>query len=130
MEERVYERLRQLGFSELSETDMESIQFICRDVEQQLLNYCNLRQVPGELEYGLIENACGAFLRRKKTVGGMIQGIDFDSPAIKEITAGDTKTTFATGEGNATPEQRYDALVAYLTDYGRKQWKMFRRMRW
>lgn len=130
MEQMVYERLRQIGYTELTETDSESIRCITDNIIQELLNYCNLRKIPYELRGSLVENICGEFLKQKKVAGGGIQGIDLDSPAVKEITAGDTKTSFASGDGSSTPEQRYDALVEHLTSCGKKMWNRFRRMRW
>lgn len=129
MRKLVHMRLSLLGVGDLTGEDELLLELLLESVPQEMLNACHLKEIPPELEKGLSWNVCGEFLRLKKASGAVL-GIDLDSPAAKQITVGDTTTSFAVGEGCSTPEQRLDALIASLAGYGKSRWGSFRRLKW
>lgn len=129
MNEKVKERLASFGY-EFKEGDEVILNFVIQKVTSTIKNECNVPDVPDGLEAIAIDMAAGEFLLTKKTYSpGDIAGLDLDM-AVKQIQTGDTNTTFAVGEGSATPEQRLDAFVNYLLGYGKEQFSCFRRFRW
>lgn len=129
MNEKVKERLASFGY-EFKESDEVILNFVIQKVISTIKNECNVPDVPDGLETIAIDMAAGEFLLVKKTYSpDDIAGLDLDM-AVKQIQTGDTNTTFAVGEGSATPEQRLDAFVNYLLGYGKEQFSCFRRIRW
>ncbi len=125
MEERVAERLVALGCSEVSSSDRVLIQCIVRKVEQEILNYCNLEELPEELNSTVVENTCGEFLIMKKLSGDLL-GMDLDA-CVTSISEGDTSASF---DVSSTPEKRLDAVINSLLAYGRDNLNRFRKVRW
>jgi hypothetical protein len=74
--------------------------------------------------------ACGYFLYEKKAIDAdSLKGFNLDT-AIKSIQEGDTNITFAINEGSTTNEQKLDALINYLINYGEKHLVSYRCMTW
>jgi hypothetical protein len=71
---------------------------------------------------------CGEFLYYKKN-SGELEGFNYDA-VIKQIKEGDTSITYAVGQGEDTPENRFDAFVKQL-ERGYDKWiTPHRRLRW
>jgi len=70
----------------------------------------------------------GQYLKWKKDCG-QLEGFDLDA-AVKSIQEGDTNITFAVGEGSATPEQRLNNLIEYLTNGRTREFIRYRRLVW
>ena len=129
MLELVKARLQSFGY-EIQDSDDAILSFSIQKAESTIKNECNVPEVPEELRCIAVDMAVGEFLTAKKTfVPGSIAGLDLEA-AVKQIQTGDTSTTFATGEGSQTAEQRLNALLSYLLNYGREQFSCFRRLRW
>ena len=130
MLEKVKSRLAALGYI-FKETDEVSLAFCVSKSELMVKNECNLSEVPKGLEPVAIDIAVGEFLLAKKTFAPAdISSIDISSSAIKQIQVGDTSTTFAVGQGNQTAEQRLDAFIEHLLNYGKEQFSAYRKIRW
>ena len=122
MLELVKARLQSFGY-EIQDGDDAILNFSIQKAESTIKNECNVRCIA-------VDMAVGEFLTAKKTfVPGSIAGLDLEA-AVKQIQTGDTSTTFATGEGSQTAEQRLNALLSYLLTYGKEQFSCFRRLRW
>lgn len=129
MIEKVKERLAALGYT-FKDGDEMLLNFAIQKVTSTIKNDCNVPEVPGGLESMAIDMAAGEFLFAKKTYSpNDITGLDLEA-AVKQIQTGDTNVTFALGAGSSTPEQRFDAFVNYLLNYGRDQFSVYRKIKW
>lgn len=129
MQEMVKERLKSFGY-ELQDEDDFDLAFSIMKVENTINNDCNTLSIPEGLVNIAVDMAVGEFLTVKKTFSpDSIAGLDLDL-AVKQIQAGDTSVVFAIGEGSLTPEQRLDAFLNYLLNYGRDEFSCYRRIRW
>ena len=122
-------RLQSLGY-EPQEGDKPLLTFALQKVESTIKNDCNVAEIPEGLRRIAVDMAVGEFLQAKKAFAPeSLAGLDLEA-AVKEIRAGDTTVSFATGEGSSTPEQRLNALISWLLTYGRSQLSCYRRIRW
>lgn len=123
----VIDRLAQLGYTAV-EADGRSIDYELEKITDYTLNYCNITTVPVIIEKRLIDRVCGEFLYYKKN-SGELEGFNYDA-VIKQIKEGDTSITYAVGQGEDTPENRFDAFVKQL-ERGYDKWiTPHRRLRW
>ncbi len=126
---RVTERLSAFGY-EVGADDESVLTFCIDKTKSTIKNEINWQDVPEGLENIAVDMTVGEFLLLTKTFKPeRLQGINLDY-AVKEIQTGDTKTSFATGEGSQTPEQRLNAFINYLLSYGKEEFSSFRRIRW
>lgn len=124
----ITERLVAYGYT-VTEFDKNMIDFLIKKTEYYITDRCNTPEIPDGLEAAAIDFALGGFMLEKKMADpNFMNAIDFE-PMIKGIQEGDTNITYAVGD-NATPEQRFDALVNRLTSLGEKDFAPYRKMRW
>lgn len=125
--DKVKARLKQLGYVPTSDDD-ETIDFELNKTLDYVKNYCNITEIPDILEYRIIDRVCGYFLYYKKN-SGSLDGFNYDV-VIKSIKEGDTTLTYAVGQGEDTPENRFDAFVKSL-ERGFDKWiTPHRNLRW
>lgn len=123
----VIERLSQLGYS-ATKADYNQIDFELQKFTNYTLNYCNITNIPEIIEPRLIDRTCSEFLYYKKN-SGSLDGFNYDA-VIKEIKEGDTTIKYAVGQGEDTPENRFDTFVKNL-ERGYDKWITgFRRLGW
>lgn len=125
----VVNRLYQLGYIVLAE-DKDAIEYTIADAESYVKLFCNITTVPESLHHKLVNRVCGTFLMFKKNLGLLTEtNFNFEK-AEKSIKLGDTSVTYAIGEGDMTPEQRFDtAINALMRDFD-KNLVLFRRLVW
>lgn len=125
--ENVIDRLAQLGY-EVKADDYRQIDFELEKIINYTLNYCNVQSIPEIINPRLIDRVCGDFLYYKKN-SGSLEGFNYDA-VIKQIKEGDTSITYAVGQGEDTPENRFDSFVKHL-ERGYDKWiTPHRRLRW
>ena len=123
----VVKRLGQLGYT-AKESDYESIEFELNKILNYVKNYCNITTIPEILDPRIIDRVCSDFLYYKKN-SGSLDGFNYET-VIKSIKEGDTTITYAVGQGEDTPENRFDAFVKSL-ERGFDKWcTPHRRLRW
>ena len=123
----VIDRLKQLGYI-ATESDYDQIEYELQLVINYVKNYCNITTIPDILDYRIVERVCGAFLFNKKNTGSLV-GFDYDV-VVKELKEGDTTIKYAVGQGENTPESRFDAVVK-AAERGFDKWiTPHRRLRW
>lgn len=123
----IIDRLGQLGYV-AENSDNNQIDYELEKITNYTLNYCNITTVPTIVEKRLIDRVCGEFLYYKKN-SGELEGFNYDA-VIKEIKEGDTTIKYAVGQGEDTPENRFDAFVKQL-ERGYDKWiTPHRRLRW
>ena len=124
---KIIDRLAQLGYI-AKDADYEAIDFELTESINYTLNYCNITEVPEIVEPRLINRVCSSFLYYKKN-SGSLEGFNYDA-VIKSIKEGDTTLTYAVGQGEDTPENRFDAFVKKLELSYDKWITPHRRLRW
>lgn len=123
----VIARLGYLGYT-ATEADYNNIDFELNKILNYVMNYCNITEIPPIVEPRIIDRVCSDFLYYKKNSGSM-EGFNYDE-VIKSIKEGDTTITYAVGQGEDTPENRFDAFVKSL-ERGFDKWiTPHRRLRW
>lgn len=126
--EQVIDRLKQFGYEVTNELDMLQVQFELTTTLNYVYNYCNIKTIPELLDNRIIDRACAYFLFNKKN-SGTLEGFDYDT-VIKQIKEGDTTIQYATGQGEDTPENRFDSFVKQL-ERGFDKWLTpHRALRW
>ena len=125
--EQVIKRLGMLGYDASSE-DYSGIEFELNKILNYVKNYCNITTIPEILDPRITDRVCSEFLFYKKN-SGTLEGFNYDA-AIKSIKEGDTTLNYAVGQGEDTPENRFDAFVKQL-ERGFDKWiTPHRRLRW
>lgn len=125
--ENVIARLKHLGYSATNE-DNDHIDFELQKTLNYVMNYCNITAIPTILYPRITDRICADFLYYKKN-SGSLDGFNYDA-VIKQIKEGDTSITYAVGQGEDTPENRFDSFVKSL-ERGFDKWLTpHRRLRW
>lgn len=125
--EDVVERLKHLGYV-ASDEDYDHMEYELNKIVSYTLNYCNITEVPPIVYPRLLDRVCSDFLYYKKN-SGKLEGFSYDA-VIKQIKEGDTTISYAVGQGEDTPENRFDSFVKAL-ERGYDKWICcHRRIRW
>jgi hypothetical protein len=125
--ESIINRLKQLGYT-ATELDWEQIDFELEKIIDYVKNYCNIITIPGILDKRIVDRVCADFLYYKKN-SSQLEGFNYDA-VIKQIKEGDTTISYAVGQGEDTPESRFDSFVKQL-ERGFDKWiTPHRRLRW
>lgn len=128
MLEDVKKRLLWIGYTYV-ETDKEFIEYLIKKVSNDVIVFCNIIEIPEELNQYVIDKVTGEFLMNKKDSGSLhMDSIDFDGIA-KSLQMGDTKVELAV-DNIKSPEQRFDALINYLITGKKELLVSFRQLRW
>lgn len=108
----IINRLKQLGYT-ATEADNEQIDFeLTKILNYVVNNFTRTTTIPEILDPRIIDRVCSEFLFYKKNAGSL-EGFNYDN-VIKSIKEGDTTIQYAVGQGEDTPENRFDALVKAL----------------
>ncbi len=125
--EQVVKRLGQLGYVATVE-DYEHIDFELTKIINYTKNYCNIEEIPEILDVRMIDKICYEFLFYKKNAG-QLRNFNYEA-VIRQIKEGDTTIQYAVGQGEDTPENRFDSFVKQL-ERGYDKWiTPHRRLRW
>ena len=123
----VISRLKMLGYTATVE-DNNHLDYELNKTINYVMNYCNITTIPEILDPRIIDRVCADFLYYKKN-SGSLEGFNYDA-VIKSIKEGDTTVTYAVGQGEDTPENRFDAFVKQL-ERGFDKWLThYRCIRW
>lgn len=125
MIDRIKNRLKMLGIDELNKQDEVTIACLAEEKERDILNYCNLKRLPPELENNVIKSVCGEMLRIKK-LSGEVAGISL-AAAVSSLSEGDVSFSF---DSSISPEKRLDAVIDSLIASQQKNLNSFRKLRW
>lgn len=126
--ELVLKRLESLGYT-IQDGDGWMIGFSTQKVENHIKNSCNTSSIPDGLKFTAVDMICGEFLFALKQTGKLNATFNLEA-AVKQVQTGDTNVTFAIGDGSQTPEQRLNALLAYLMTNGEGDFVCYRKFKW
>ncbi len=120
----VIERLRGFGYDAI-DTDMLLLDYLCQKVRQDILNYCNIPELPKELHYRYIDAVVSEFLSMKLLNGGL-PNIQEIAQAINSIKEGDTQINY----GNSAEYEK--AMFSALNNLQLKESELnkFRCLSW
>ena len=126
--QQIVKRLKQLGYT-VVDADNDQIEFELEKITNYVINnFTRTDDIPSILDPRIIDRVCSDFLYYKKN-SGSLDGFNYDA-VIKSIKEGDTTLTYAVGQGEDTPENRFDAFVKQL-ERGYDKWiTPHRRLRW
>lgn len=123
----VTDRLKQFGY-EVTEKETSQVDFELSLTIDYVKNYCNINTIPTLLDNRIIDKVAALYLFNRKN-SGKLEGFDYDS-VIKQIKEGDTTVQYAVGQGEDTPENRFDSFVKQL-ERGFDKWLTpHRALRW
>ena len=123
--EEIKDRLTSLGYS-AANADDKSIKFQIKKVEQYILHWCNIDEVPDCLKYVVIERVCGEFLLEKASFNQLDETL-VDS-LVKSTKIGDTEINYQVGA--TTPLDILRSQCKNLASYGLSDLKAHRRLAW
>jgi hypothetical protein len=129
MYEDIKQRLESLGYT-FDVADEWVLNFLIEKVTNTIKNECNVTAIPEGLNQVAVDMVCGEFLLMKKG-SGQLDGfnVDLNTAVLKQVQEGDTNVVFAVDQ-TASAEQRLDALIYYLMNYGKNQFITYRRLKW
>lgn len=123
----VTDRLKQFGY-EVTENENSQVDFELNLTIEYVKNYCNITTIPKILDNRIIDKVAALYLFNRKN-SGKLEGFDYES-VIKQIKEGDTTVQYAVGQGEDTPENRFDSFVKQL-ERGFDKWLVpHRALRW
>lgn len=102
----VIERLRGFGYDAIDD-DMLMLDQLCQKVRQDILNYCNIPEIPIELHYRYIDAVAGEFLGIK-LLNGELPNIKEVAQSISSIKEGDTQINY--GDNAQYEKIMFDSL--------------------
>ena len=126
--ENIIDRLKQLGYV-ATDSDNDQIEFELTKITNYVVNnFTRTEPIPEILDPRIIDRVCSDFLYYKKN-SGSLEGFNYDA-VIKQIKEGDTTIQYAVGQGEDTPENRFDGFVKTL-ERGFDKWcTPHRRLQW
>lgn len=124
MIETIKSRLASLGY-EADNNDIFALRFVLTQVENHIKNFCNVNEIPAELETVVVDRVCGTFLNQKKA-SGQLTGAQIKGVA-KRITDGDTTVEFAS---NTDAETIFNSYINGLVNGNDSDLIRFRKLCW
>lgn len=123
--EEIKNRLTSLGYS-ATNADDKSIKFQIEKVEQYILHWCNIDEVPDCLKYVVIERVCGEFLLEKASFNQLDETLV--ESLVKSTKIGDTEINYQVGA--TTPLDILRSQCKNMTSYGKSELISHRRFPW
>lgn len=121
----IKERLTSLGYT-TADADDKSIKFHINKVEQYILHWCSIDEVPECLKYVVIERVCGEFLLEKSSFNQLDETLV--NSLVKSTKIGDTEINYQVGA--TTPLDILRSQCKNMTSYGLSDLKAHRRLPW
>lgn len=126
--ETISARLESFGYHFLNDADLMVVNFCVDKVTNHIRNFCNIPEVPIELQEVAVDMVCAEFLNAKYQTGQLnLSGLNLASGAVEQITEGDTTVKFASGSTDAA---RFTTMIDKLTHGRDGDLIRFRRMVW
>lgn len=114
---------------ELKDGDEALLSLATQRVESSIQNNLAREDIPEGLVGIAADMAVGEFLGAKRTFAPEDIQMLAASPVVRQITIGDTGTSFAV-RGKDSPEAKLDRLISYLLNHGKGELSCYRKIRW
>lgn len=114
---------------ELKDGDEALLSLAIQRVGSSIKNDLAREDIPEGLVGIAADMAVGEFLGAKRTFTPEDIQMLAQSPVVRQITIGDTGTSFAV-RGNDSPEAKLDRLISYLLTHGKGELSCYRKIRW
>lgn len=121
----IKERLTSLGYS-ATDSDDVSIKFLLSKVEQHILHWCNIDEIPECLKFVVIERVCGEFLLDKASFNQLDETMV--QTLVKSTKEGDTQVDFQVGA--TTPLDILRSQCKNMIGFGSSDLIAHRRLSW
>ena len=121
----VKERLSMLGYV-VTDTDDKSIELLLKKVEQYILHWCHINEVPDCLQYVVVERVCGEFLLEKASFNQLDETLV--NSLVKSTKIGDTEINYQVGA--TTPMDILRSQCKNMVSYGQSELITHRRVSW
>ncbi len=122
------ERLNFFGYV-FKDGDEALLSLAVKRAESGVLNDLGRSDIPEGAIPATADMAAGEFLRAKRTFSPADIAVLAGSPAVKQISLGDTQTSFAVNAEDS-PEVRFDRFISYLLEHGKGELSCYRKIRW
>lgn len=125
------ERLAAFGY-DLMDGDEALLSLAASRYEQFVKDDCGFsdtNNIPDALLAVAADMAVGEFIKAKMAFSPNDIAAVASSPAVKQITIGDTATAFSVDE-KASPTACLCALADYLINHGKEEMACYRKIRW
>lgn len=120
--EAVVNKLRLYGYNDI---DCDMIENSIDTAIQAIFNFCNIKALPPELDYVVVNMACGEVMYCMSFSDSSIGNESAQS--VASIKEGDTQVNFVS---EVTPTQKKDILIQSLRTMPYDDLIAFRRLRW
>ena len=121
----IKERLNSLGYN-VTDADDKSIKLSIRKVEQYILHWCNIDEIPYCLQDVVIERVCGEFLLEKASFNQLDE--DLVGSLVKTTKIGDTEIQHQVGANTQIDILR--SQCKNMASYGKTELIAHRRLPW
>lgn len=122
----VKERLTTLGYT-ATDADDTGLTFLMSKVEAHIFNFCNISEIPENLEKFAIDRVCAEYLKALWELGSLPDTYDVSALA-HSLKMGDTTIEF--GSGDKSNSQLFEMLTSQLTEELEKEMLCFRKLFW
>lgn len=121
----IKERLVSLGYS-ATDSDDTAVKFLINKVEQHIMHWCNIDEIPECLKYVVIERVCGEFLLDKASFNQLDETMV--QTLVKSTKEGDTQVDFQVGA--TTPLDILRSQCKNMIGFGSSDLIAHRRLPW
>ena len=121
----IKDRLISLGY-EATEADDKLIKLLLNKVEQYILHWCYIDEIPERLKHVVIERVCGEFLLEKASFNQLDESLV--SSLVKTTKIGDTEIQYQVGA--TTPLDVLRSQCKNMMVYGKSELITHRRLPW
>lgn len=121
----ILKRLDSFGYVATVE-DAFLIVFSLQKVKQDILNQCNVSEVPDGLHYALVDQTTGLVLQSKNAVGQLeISSLDL-SGIVQSVKVGDASVSYS----GSSDTEKFNGLLNYLLSSGKDDYTCYRKFKW
>lgn len=119
----ITDRLKQLGHEIKIEEEI-ALNFVKKRVEEHVLNFCNVTEIPDGVENHIIDRICGEYLHELNNLGKLTE---FDTNrCIEQIELGDTNVKFK----GSSQEDRINMIISALIGRLDGELLCYRQIKW
>jgi hypothetical protein len=124
MLQKIKQRLEAWGYTATSDED-DMLQFLIDKTEAHIRNFCNIPEVPEELEEAEVDMIAIEYLK-ERAAAGELDDAKLSICGVSSITEGDVTTSFSASGASVTLPELYNSASRKFD----AELMPFRRLRW